>query len=277
MNKELEVIEEQALVILKTGEIDTSAIPRLLKKIKRDIFELDLENMEATEENKKKLKEVRKKLNDELSDIKNNEKQVKEEFTKPLDLLKEELQPVYEELKNASDLLKDKIDLVEDTQKEVKKNELIIYFNELKLLTNQRLRDIGQNIDFITFEDMNLNITLSATETSLKTQINDNLEKRYNDIQIIHSNEHPSRLKAKYIKYKDISKALVELQTELKIENEIIENAPKVEVKKEEVKVEDVPTVEQVFRATFTIEDTKDNIKKVRQFLIDNDINYITK
>lgn len=96
------------------------------------------------------------------------------------------------------------------------------------------------------------------------------------DLLVINGSQNKARLYAKYSKNLSLSKSMFELQEELQRESEIIETTtaePKVELAKEEVKTEE-NVVEEIIELFFLIEDTKTNIQKVRQFLIDNDINY---
>ena len=144
--KQLPIIEQQLIVV--SAEID--------EKVKSAV------SLVCTEENVKVIKEIRANLNKESKEFEDKRKQVKSEIMKPY----EEFESIYKECisdkyKTADVELKNKIDSVENELKENKKAEVVNYFNEYLN---------SKNIDFVTFEKANINITLSASMKSLKEQ-----------------------------------------------------------------------------------------------------------
>lgn len=280
MSKEQEIINEMPVVLKQNAIIDYSGIDRIIESTKARIEALDIENIEANEENKSSLKNLRAELNKELKEYEDARKDIKKIVEQPYKDFEVEykvLKGVYDE---ASSLLRDKIDEVEDAQREEKKNNLVIYFNELKVSLNETIKELGFNLDFVSFNQLGLNITVSASETSLRKQANETLERVCNDLRVISGNAHKSRLYAKYSVNLDLSRALFELQEELKREEQIIENAkPKVESEVVDPKANvngevEANVVEEIITLNFEIEGTTTEIAQVRQFLIDNEISY---
>lgn len=272
MSKNQEIINEMPVVLKQNAIIDYSGIDRIIESTKTRIDALDIENIEANEENKSSLKNLRTELNKELREYENARKEIKKIVEQPYKDFEVEYKVLKEVYDEASSLLREKIDEVEDAQREEKKNNLVIYFNELKVSLNETIKELGFNLDFVSFDVLGLNITISASETSLRKQVNETLERVCNDLRVISGNAHKSRLYAKYSVNLDLSRALFELQEELKREEQIIENTkPKVE---SEVADPEANVVEEIITLNFEIEGTKTEIAQVRQFLIDNEISY---
>lgn len=277
MSKNQEIINEQVVVLSQNAVIDYSGIDRIIKSVKSRIEQLNIDEIEATEENKSVLKELRSELNRELADYENARKEIKKKVDEPYKEFEQAYKPLKELYDDASNTLREKVNTIEDTQREEKRNNLELYFNELKVLANKELEEkVKLNLNFLCFNHLDLSITLSASETSLKKQIKEALEIVKNDLLVISGSQNKARLYAKYSTNLSLSKSMFELQEELKRESEIIETTttePQVELAKEEVNVEE-NVVEEIIELFFLIEDTKTNIQKARQFLIDNDINY---
>lgn len=280
MSKEQEIINEMPVVLKQNAIIDYSGIDRIIESTKARIDALDIENIEANEENKSSLKNLRAELNKELREYEDARKDIKKIVEQPYKDFEVEYKVLKGVFDEASSLLRDKIDEVEDAQREEKKNNLVIYFNELKVSLNETIKELGFNLDFVSFNQLGLNITISASETSLRKQANETLERVCNDLRVISGNAHKSRLYAKYSVNLDLSRALFELQEELKREEQIIETAkPKVESEVVDPKANvdgevEANVVEEIITLNFEIEGTKTEIAQVRQFLIDNEISY---
>lgn len=274
------VLNAVPVSIKQHGVIDYSGIEKVIQGVKERIKKLDIDNIEATEDNKKLLKQLRTDLNNELKDYTNADKAISAEFLKPLNEFKENAyKPLKALIEEAVIKLRDGINTVEDKQKEEKRNEVVKYFNDLRASLSEPLKEIGFNLDFVSFDHLDLNITLTTTETALKKQVKDSLESISNDLRVIAGHENKSRLYAKYSVNLNLGKALYDLQEELKRE-EIVLNTlkpkPIEETPKEELKEEtpEVNKVEEILEIYFKINDTKLNIAKVRKFLIENDITY---
>ena len=116
----------------------------------------------CTEESVKTIKEIRAELNKDYKEFENKRKLVKEQVLKPYN----DFENVYKEcisdkFKNADLILKGRIEVVENEIKAKKEQEVKDYFEEYKT---------ANNIDFITYEQAKINVTLSASMKSLKEQ-----------------------------------------------------------------------------------------------------------
>lgn len=161
---------------------------------------LNLENQVATEETVKGLKSLRADLNKELTDYENQRKAIKEGVLNPYNefegIYKDEIATKY---KAAIDLLKDKIALVEDKIKSEKKAELVEYFKELCTI---------ENIDFLTFDRLAIDINLSTSLKAYKEQVNKYIIGVTDDLSLIRSEEFQAEILTEYKTTFNASKAI---------------------------------------------------------------------
>ena len=156
--------------------------------------------MVCTEETLKALKEVRASMNKEFKEYEEKRKQIKAEIMKPY----EEFDEAYKEFiadkfKMADASCKEKIETVENALKEEKKSELVNYFNEYAKV---------KEIDFVTFEQAKINITLSASMKSLKEEIESFLDRIESEVMIIKTQSYADEMMYEYKKTLDVSYAI---------------------------------------------------------------------
>ena len=120
----------------------------------------DALSLECTEESKTKVKKVRSELNGTKKEYEDRRIEAKNSIMKPyndFEVLYKEY--ISDKLKAADSELKAKIDAIENEQKAKAETEVKEYFNEYLQ---------SKNVDFITYKNANINITLSASMKSLK-------------------------------------------------------------------------------------------------------------
>ena len=93
--------------------------------------------------------------------------------------------------KNSLVLLKEKIDVIESQQLQEKENEL-------REFANQHIRAYNLQ-DIIKYEDIGLNVTLSASTKSLKEETLKFIEKISNDVELIKLEEYSDEILLEYI------------------------------------------------------------------------------
>jgi hypothetical protein len=239
----------------------------------------DIDTLDCTEENKQEVKQRRTEINNILKELDERRKFIKNKILEPYEMFNDKYeQECKGKLVNASEVLKTKIDTIEEQQKKDKYNELYDFAMEY-IVAN----DIQ---DYVTFDDIGLNITLSASMKSLKEQIIAFCEKVKQDIDLINMEEYRDEILYEYKKNHNFveSKKLVldrhkEIERivnieELRKQNE--EAIKQVEEKVEEVLVAPKEIIEpqQVIKVSFTLTGTKEQIKKVKDFIIELGIEY---
>lgn len=258
-------------------------IEERLKELKADIESRTSAAvaMDCTEENYKEVKKVRAELNKECKEYEERRKAVKKAINAPYEAFEE----VYKEcvtnpFKVADGELKAKIDNVEDGLKKQKRDKVLKFAEELKA---------SYSLDWLNINRVMPNVTLSASESSLIQKISDELERINTDVQAITDIE----VLAEYKKTLNLAQSnLIVANRRKEIEEAKLENERKAhqeEVKQEaEKKVEMLapPVVEEsplqppkeevkLYRMTFTVNGTKEQLKALKAFIIENNIEII--
>lgn len=262
--KQLPIIEEQLRQV--SAEID--------EKVRNAVA------LVCTEENVKTIKEIRANLNKESKEFEDKRKQVKAEIMKPYD----DFEKIYKECisdkyKIADNELKNKIDNVENELKTNKKTEVENYFNEY-------LKSKG--IDFVTFENANINVTLSASMKSLKEQAKNFIDKIASDLKLIELQEHKVDILVEYKKTLDVTlsaeivndrlKTIEEERAKQEREKELQEYILETARESDHVPtIEEVPQMaleapaivetEEILTLKFTVRGTRTQLKALKEFL----------
>jgi len=193
------------------SEIKLEQVPVISHKLKeigsevtKRIESLNIEKQVATEDTRKSLKEMRTSLNSELKAFEDQRKDIGKAINNPYKAFEAEYKTqVSEKYKSAIDLLKDKIASVENDLKAKKKEVVEIYFNELIS---------SENIDFVSFDKLGLDINLSTTEKKYKEQVNEFIERVTGDISLIKTLEHEVEIMAEYKVCLNTTKAIKDVQ-----------------------------------------------------------------
>lgn len=275
---EIVKIETMAVIKSQLDKVETfidekvKDIPNVIKKIKNMSF---IEQ----EDEKKDIKKYQQYLSKLQTELENKRKEIKNEINKPYEEFNEYYtNGVYAKLDNGIKQIKEVVNEIEDLQKDEKRCELYDFAMEY-IVAN----DIQ---DYVTFDDIGLNITLSASMKSLKEQIIAFCEKVKQDIALINMEEYRDEILYEYKRnhnfveckklvldrHKEIER-IVNVE-ELRKQNE--EAIKQVEEKVEEVLVAPKEIIEddEIISVTFTINDTKENIVKVREFMKKEGIKY---
>lgn len=191
--KQLPIIEEQLKSV--SEEID--------KKVN------EAKNLICTEENVKTIKQVRADFNKEFKELEVQRKSVKEQILAPY-MKFEEIYETYisDKYKNADIDLKQKIDSIENELRRKKEQEIKDYFEEYK---------VANNIDFVTFEQAKINVTLTASKKSLKEQAKTFIDKIIDDLELIKTQEYKDEILVEYKQTLNVSKSIQEVNNRHKL------------------------------------------------------------
>ncbi len=267
--KQLPIIEERLKTLKKEIEQRTSAAL----------------SMECTEETIKAVKQMRADLTKEFNNYEARRKYVKSQIEEPY----KAFNSVYEEcvsvpFKKADKELKSKIDNVENERKKQKKERILSYAKELKT---------AYTLDWLDVERILPNITLSASVSSLQSAVANTLEKISMECQCITGIDESAEIFAEYKKTlnlaqakltvsqrrKEIEKAKADAQKKDEQEQIKHETEKKIEMLAPPIVLENPPelSVEKVklYKMTFTVSGTKEQLKALKAFIIDNNIEII--
>lgn len=275
-------------LLLKNGGIDVpiisitelSVTERNLKKISADISE-KLEtalNLACTEDTKKAVKKYRAELSKQFAEFEAERKEKTAEYEKPL----KEFKAMYDEyiavpFKRADQALKQKIDEVEKVQKDAKREAVENYARELIQ---------AYALDWLDASRIIPNVILSASEKSLKKAVKDAADKIKSEVDCINAISDNAELMAEYMKCLNLAQAkLTVVERQHAIEQ--AEKARSAYIQQEEIykeaekKIEQLapPTVEteqeeKTYQMTFTVNGTIEQLKALKAFMIENNINF---
>jgi hypothetical protein len=106
---------------------------------------------------------------------------------------------VSDPLAKAEETLKAQVNTVENGLKAEKEVKIRAYFDELIKTTN---------IDFLTFEQLKLNITLSASESTLKADTKDIVDRTLDDLALIETQTNKAEILVEYKKSLNVSQSI---------------------------------------------------------------------
>ena len=238
----------------------------------------DLDKLECTDKNKQEVKDKRTVINNTLNMLETKRKEIKSKLNEPYDIFNKKYEETTKlKLQEASKLLTDKINKIEDEQKRKKREEVERYFNEYAT---------SKDIDFVKFEQLNLNITLSVSEKNLKEQVKTFVDKVVDDLNLISSQEHKEEILLEYKKTLNVSSSISNVLNRYK---ELEELKKKEEVKKqEEVKIQEnvkrveeviapptrVETQEEILEICFKVRGNREKLKSLVNYLKEGEYEY---
>ena len=267
-------------------------LPQIEEHLKELSIEIDkkVENAKSlvcTKENVKAIKQVRADLNKKFKEVETQRKAVKEQILAPY-MQFEEVYKTYisEKYKSADMDLKQKIDSTENELKKQKEQEIKDYFEEYKA---------ANDIDFVTYEQAKINVTLTASKKSLKEQAKIFIDKIRDDLQLIETQECKEEILVEYKQNLNVSKAIQEVANRHKLlEEEKRKQEEKVVTivsnENHEITKESHEQLEQVFNKPlerpeeqkqepiltlkFTVKGTRTKLKELKKFLEDGGYDY---
>lgn len=269
-NKELIVVKQLPLIEENLKQISVE----IDEKVK------NAKSLICTEETVKEVKQVRADLNKEFKELETQRKLVKEQILAPYMQFEEIYkQYVSDKYRNADIELKNKVDSTENELKVKKEKEIKDYFEEYK---------IASNIDFITYGQARINVTLSASVKSLKEQAKQFIDKIVDDLKLIETQEHKAEILVEYKQTLNVSQAITMVTNRFKaIEEEKKRQEQKVVniemnenheiTKKSYEQLENVfnkpleqpkEENEEILTLKFTVKGTRAKLKTLKEFLI---------
>ena len=263
-------------------------LPLIEENLKQLSVEIDekvknAKSLICTEETVKEVKQVRADLNKEFKELETQRKLVKEQILAPYMNFEEIYkQYVSDKYRNADMELKNKVDSTENELKVKKEKEIKDYFEEYK---------VASNIDFITYGQARINVTLSASVKNLKEQAKQFIDKIVDDLKLIETQEHKAEILVEYKQTLNVSqaitmvtnrfKAIEEEKKRMKQEEELQKSI--IDIAKESDKYSE-PTIlsapaveekiEEILTLKFTVKGTRVKLKTLKEFLIAGGYDY---
>lgn len=241
-------------------------------------------NLIITEEDVPEMKKEKAQINKMKDDVATYRKNIIAEFKKPIEEFESTAKATEKILKEAYDCVNDQIAAYEAEVKKQTEDELRTYFEEKKE---------SLNIDFVEFEDAKITIPLNPSKKKLMEAVNSFFETVQGHLRAIecYPEEQQPEILVDYkstlnftesvinaqrrIKAREEEKARQEALKQLKAQEEkAVEKVDEV-IAPVEVK-EEPKQVEKMYKATFTVKGTVDQLRKLKMFLEQEGITYDT-
>lgn len=223
------------------------------------------------------IKKEKAEINKAKSSVAEYRKNIVKEFKKPIEQFESLAKETEKILSEAYDTCNESVKRYEDEQKALKSKEVEEHFNEYaKSLV----------IDFVKYEQANINVTLTASLKSLKEQAKTFLDKINDDLMLIaaENEELVAEMMVEYKKSLNVSNSILSVKQRHKaLEEERKRQEALKEFKAQEEKViEKVEEViapkeiveEKTYKATFTVIGTVNQIKSLKDFMDKEGIKY---
>ena len=297
MNENLITVQQLPVIVYERLE-------SVGQEIDKRIAALDLDKQLVTEDTKKAVKDTRAMLNKELKDFEEQRKRIKEQVIAPYMAFEKAYNSFIKvKYETADGILKVKIDEFDRRLKADKEARIRAYFTELCQ---------ANNIDFLHFERLGLNIRLNDSDKSLKDIVNTNIDNVVKSLEFIESLTDPDEYKAEILAdYKqtlDVTTAIrnaqyrkqqreaelarIEAQKAAAEQARLADEAKAKEVAPlqapeevpppaiqeaaphQEVSAPAPATQEEILHYTLGVSGTRAQLRALRQFLETNNINY---
>ena len=184
MNENLITVQQLPVIVYERLE-------SVGQEIDKRIAALDLDKQLVTEDTKKAVKDTRAMLNKELDNFEEQRKRIKEQVVAPYEAFEKAYNSFIKvKYEKADSILKVKIDEFDKRLKADKEARIRAYFTELCQ---------ANNIDFLPFERLCLNIRLNDTDKSLKDIVNTNIDNVVKSLEFIESLTDPDEYKAEIL------------------------------------------------------------------------------
>lgn len=204
--------EEPHLIKLVQHPVITHSLVSMGASVTERLQSLNIENQIATEDTIKTLKEIRAELNKESKEFESQRKSVKDAIMNPYNEFESTYKKeIIEKYKYADELLKTKINDFEMKVKQEKKEKLISYFNELIEI---------EQVDWLTFERLGIDITLSTSDKKYKEQILLFVQKVVDDLELIKTDTYSAEILVEFKKNLNCSQAIKSVRDRKQAEKE---------------------------------------------------------
>ena len=182
--------------IKSVGEIESN-----MKEVKGYVENLNnyYKNITFTEETMKDSKDEKSKVNKFKSQVADYRKNIIAEYNKPIKIFEDTAKETEKLLTETYNTINQQVANYENKQKEIKEQEIKDYFEEYKT---------ANNIDFITYGQAKINVTLSASMKNLKEQAKSFIDKVADDLKLIETQEHKTEILVEYKQTLNVSQAI---------------------------------------------------------------------
>lgn len=273
--------------IKSVGEIESN-----MKEVKGYVEELNnyYKSVTFTEETLKQAKEEKAKVNKFKTEVADYRKKITAEYNKPIKVFEDTAKETEKLLSETYNTINQQVAGFEEEKKRQKEQEIREYFEEYKT---------ANDIDFVNYEQAQINVTLTASVKSLKEQAKAFIDRIMDDLKLIETQECKEEILVEYKQNLNVSKSIQEVanrhklleeekkkQEELK--NKQLEEAKRqadISIKEQELATKnaldnfviEAPKVveqEEILTLSFKVRGTRNKLKELKRFLIEGGYDY---
>lgn len=276
--------EEMQIAVVEQLPKITEKIKEVGAELDKRLEDLNLNSLVCSEDTRKSIKELRTKLGAELKDFERQRKDIKEKINAPYDLFNKTYEAEIKSKYQQADLtLKTKIDEVENGMKNKARELANEYFNEYKA-SKVVIKD-----NYLSFEELNLSIGLDALTDKgalvkkYKDTIIEKVDNVERDIETIGTMEHKEEILAEYLKHKNLSLAIKEVNdrhfvlAQVQRDYEIVQEEQKQEekvIKNVEKELSAPNEEEKLYTIKFKATSTRENLSFLVSVMRERGIEY---
>jgi len=276
-----ELIEKPVLDFEVKAEIKSlGKIEDNISEVKERVVQLNeyYKNVVFTEETMKQATEEKAKVNKFKNAVADYRKKIVAEYKKPIEVFESTAKETEKILANTYDTINMQVDKYNNDKKEKIKEEIKQYFNEYLQ---------SKSIDFIKYEQANINITLNASKKSLQEQCRTFINKIVDDLTLIETQEHKAEILVEYKQTLNVSQSIITvtnrfkaIEEEKRKQEEFMKEATKsVIIPKEEMQeILQAPVVEEkqedILTLNFKVRGTRTKLKALKEFLENGGYDY---
>lgn len=269
--------------IKSLGEIESN-----MKEVKGYVENLNnyYKNITFTEETIKEAKEEKAKINKFKSEVANYRKNIVAEYNKPIKIFEDTSKETEKILTETYNTINSQVANYEDIEKQRKEQEIKEYFEEYK---------VANNIDFVSYGQAKINVTLTVSVKKLKEQAKAFIDEIIDDLKLIETQECKDEILVEYKQNLNVSRAIQEvanrhklLEEERKRQEEKIVHIEMNEnheiSQKSYEELEDVfnkpleqpkeEKQEEILTLRFTVKSTRTKLRELKQFLENGGYDY---
>lgn len=267
--------------IKSVGEIESN-----MKEVKGYVQELNnyYKNVIFTEETLQQAKEEKAKVNKFKAQVADYRKNIIAEYNKPIRTFDDTAKETEKLLTETYNTINSQVVNFENEQKSKKEQQIKDYFEEYK---------IANNIDFVTYEQAKINVTLTASIKSLKEQAKLFIDEIIDDLKLIETQECKEEIFVEYKQNLNVSKSIQDVanrhrlleeekkrkeELKEKLVQQMSEEANKaIEIKKtqEIIQAPKVEESEERFTMNFKVKnETKPRLRLIKKFLDEGGYDY---
>lgn len=245
------------------------------------------ENLVITSNMLDDIKKEKAQVNKAKDAVATYRKNIVAEFKKPIEVFEKTAKETEGVLKDAYDCINNQVKKYEDEERGKIEAQLSEYFYEYAA---------SLNIDFVAFENANINVTLSASLKKLKEAVRSFLDKVNSDLMLIDTQEEKIEILAEYKRILNVSQAIMNVKARKEAEarererQEILRQAKleqEAQIKSVEEAAAEVtapvempaaqnekPIQEEIYSMSFKVYGTLNELRELKYFLDEKGIKY---